>query len=147
MSQLYQNSTKMRDIAWKYCTVQKEDGKVQCNVCKGFVSLGRNKKTQSISLFKRHLERHHSKLYSELYKEPVEEKSKNEESSSKRKAEEEADSPCEDKARTKKARSELFQKTIPQTIQEKEPFPFHSARAQEIHKALSEYLCVDLVSN
>ena len=138
----------MKDIAWKYCTgVEKEEAKVQCNLCKKYVSLGRSKKTQSIALFNYHLERYHSRLYSDLYKEPAaEDKSSTEESSSKRKAEEDPDSPCEDKARTKKARQELYQKTIPQTIQEKEPFPFHSARAQEIHKALAEYLCVDLVA-
>ena len=30
-------------------------------------------------------------------------------------------------------------------VQEKEPLPFHSTRAQEIHKAIAEYLNVDMV--
>ena len=76
----------MKDVAWKYCTLQKDEekSKVQCNLCKGFVSLGGNRKTQSSTLFNRHLQRHHFKLYSELNKEPLEEKSRDDESSSKK---------------------------------------------------------------
>ena len=112
----------MKDVAWKYCTLsEKKEGHVQCHLCKRFVSIGGNRKTQSIGLFKRHLVRHHTKLYNDLYKETEVnvETSESEGSSKKRKAEEEAeehDSPCSDKARTKKARQTLFQKTIPITV-------------------------------
>ena len=113
-----------------------------------FVSIGGNRKTQSIALFKRHLGKHHAQLYKDLYKEPDVAEEKSDGTPKKRKAEEEAEdpnTPCTDKARSKKARQTLFQKTIPQVVQEKEPLPFHSTRAQEIHKAIAEYLNVDMV--
>ena len=135
-------STKMKDVVWKYCKLnEKKEGYVQCNLCKGFVSIGGNRKTQSIALFKRHLGKHHAQLYKDLYKEPDVAEEKSDGTPKKRKAEEEAEdpnTPCTDKARSKKARQTLFQKTIPQVVQEKEPLPFHSTRAQEIHKALAE---------
>ena len=87
-------------------------------------------------------------MYKDLYKEPEVAEEKSDGTPKKRKAEEEAEdpnTPCTDKARSKKARQTLFQKTIPQVVQEKEPLPFHSTRAQEIHKALSKYLNVDMV--
>ena len=87
-------------------------------------------------------------MYKDLYKEPDVAEEKSDGTPKKRKAEEEAEdpnTPCTDKARSKKARQTLFQKTIPQVVQEKEPLPFHSTRAQEIHKAIAEYLNVDMV--
>ena len=61
----------MKDVAWKYCKLnEKKEGYVQCNLCKGFVSIGGNRKTQSIALFIRHLGKHHAPLYKDLYKEP-----------------------------------------------------------------------------
>ena len=87
-------------------------------------------------------------MYKDLYKEPDVAEEKSDGTPKKRKAEEEAEdpnTPCSDKAKSKKARQTLFQKTIPQVVQEKEPLPFHSTRAQEIHKAIAEYLNVDMV--
>ena len=84
------------------------------------LSIGGNRKTQSIALFKRHLGKHHAQLYKDLYKEPDVAEEKSDGTPKKRKAEEEAEdpnTPCTDKARSKKARQTLFQKTIPQVVQ------------------------------
>ena len=116
-----------RDHAWSYCEpCPSKDGYVSCTLCKGQVSLGPNPKHQSIGAFKKHIKNRHFSLWNELYSV---ENTETPTSGKKRTRDEEVEEELEETARTKKARKNLFQSTLPEVLESSQPMPFHSEKS------------------
>ena len=132
---------------WNYFTYPGTGKYANCTICKNTLSLGsEHPKNQTINSLKRHIERNHKDEWIVISKQ-LEPKS-----TSKRPRDENSESENNLNCRTKKARNELFERTLPQgqpsvSAWQKscETWAFHDPRSQKIHKAIFEFMVTDMM--